>query len=176
MTDHRHYDDHNTGPEWGTPVWIWEPLAEALGGFDLDPASGAESEPIAETRFTVSENGLKREWFGDAWLNPPYGRQLNPKWADKVCSEVENVDSLTALVPASTDTQWFQSSYATADTLTFIEGRVTFDGGGDNNASFPSVIATWGDVPPEYVDILHEHGFVTHRTDRNARFGNWENV
>lgn len=47
------YAEHDTGPEWGTPEWIWRPLSEALDGFDLDPASGAEPKPIAARRFTL---------------------------------------------------------------------------------------------------------------------------
>lgn len=157
-----HYDSHDTGPEWGTPRWIWEPLGNALDGFDLDPASGAERTPIADERFTVEDNGLEREWFGDVWLNPPYGREHNPRWAMKAVREAhrDSVTSLTALVPASTDTQWFQQNYADAPLLTFIEGRVSFHGDGDGNATFPSVIATWGDVPDEYVAELRAFGNV----------------
>lgn len=166
VDDKPHYDDHNSGPEWGTPKWIWKPIAETLWGFDLDPASGAERVPIARQRFDIDDNGLERSWWGDVWLNPPYGRKQNPVWAKKALNEArgDRVKSLTALVPASTDTQWFQENYARADLLTFIEGRVSFIGSGDNNASFPSVIVTWGidEVSDEYIKTLNELGFVAH--------------
>lgn len=167
----RHYDSYDTGPEWGTPSWVWEPLAEALGGFDLDPASGAEEKPIADTRWTIEDDGLSKEWYGDVWLNPPYGRSFNGEWGEKVSDEISrgHLDTLTALVPASTDTQWFQNHYANADTLTFIEGRIGFDGAGKSKASFASVIATWGSVPQDYIETLHSHGFVLHRTKRNCK-------
>ncbi|MDB9247412.1 DNA N-6-adenine-methyltransferase [Halorubrum ezzemoulense] len=186
--DHRHYDETDAGPEWGTPKWVWQPLAETLGGFDLDPASGAEEEPIAYVRVQLPTDehpygtavreegvttwygdGLEEGWHGDVWLNPPYGRQHNPRWAQKVSEEVERgaLDTLTALVPASTSTNWFQDHYANADLLTFIDQRISFDGSGSDSASFASVIATFGDVPTAYVDALGELGFVV-STDVSA--------
>jgi hypothetical protein len=89
MSENNHYDSYNAGPEWATPEWIWYPLSKTVGDFDLDPASGAESNPIAGERYTVEDNGLEQEWFGDVWLNPPYGRNHNPEWARKVTRERE---------------------------------------------------------------------------------------
>jgi len=152
----KHYDSHDAGPEWGTPEWIWKPLADSLGGFDLDPASGAEAAPIADTRFTVKDDGLAQDWFGDVWLNPPYGREFNRKWASKVGEEWQagNPDTMTVLVPASMETDWFQGTYIHADYLTFLDKRVSFIGAGDTSASFPSVICSIGEFPVEYHDAL----------------------
>lgn len=160
------YDTHGAGPEWATPRWIWEPLSDALGGFTLDPASGAEEEPIAKNRFTVDDDGLSRRWYGDVWLNPPYSRDLNPKWAEEAAEQYfENrwVDTLTVLVPAATDTGWFQDHYAEADFHTFIRGRVEFEGAGDNSATFASVICSFGTFPDAYVAALEDLGFITRR-------------
>lgn len=161
----RHYDSHDAGPEWGTPKHVWKPLADALGGFDLDPASGAEPEPIATDRLTVEDDGLAHDWYGDVWLNPPYGRSFNREWAEYAVGQARSprVESLTALVPASTDTQWFQQNYAEGDLFTFIEGRLQFHGAGDNSASFSNVIVTFGSVNHAYIEALHELGFVLQR-------------
>lgn len=166
---HRHYDSNDAGPEWGTPGYIWKPLAAALNGFDLDPASGAETEPIAEHLYTKKDDGLSKPWFGDVWLNPPYGREFNEKWAAYAHEQAERepVRTLTALVPAATDTQWFQHHYAHAEWLTFIEGRIEFDGAGDHPASFASVLCTWGAVPHAYMSALNALGFVA-RTTRDV--------
>jgi len=165
MSDGDFYDEHDAGEQWGTPEWIWKPLAGALDGFDLDPASGAETIPIADTRYTVEDDGLSQEWFGDVWLNPPYGRSFNRTWAEKAKSEShrESVDTLTALVPSSTGSNWFQETYADADYMTHVSGRVQFHGAGDTSATFYNVIATWGDVPDEYIDALNEIGEVYQR-------------
>lgn len=156
-----HYDDHDSGYEWGTPTWVVDPLSDSVGGFDLDPAAGAEPKPYADTRYTLEDDGLSTNWFGDCWLNPPYGRKQNPKWAERVTDQVDNsdVDTITALVPAATDTQWFQNHYAQADYLTLIEGRIEFIGG-DDRPSFANVIASFGDFPPAYMDALGGLGSV----------------
>ena len=183
MSNQHYNSSKETGPEWATPNWLYKPLAKALNGFDIDPASGAEGDDyIADMVIRYPENqsmvgehvvdgdtkihysdGLKEEWFGDVWVNPPYGRSHNPRWARKVLEESESplVDSLTALAPASTSASWFQNKYAEADYLTFIDGRVSFDGSGDTNASFANAIATFGEVPDEYVEALHTLGLVT---------------
>jgi hypothetical protein len=75
--------------------------------------------------------------------------------------ERENTNTITALVPASTDTQWFQNNYAKADYLTFIEGRVSFHGEKDGKATFANVICSFGEFNDEYLHQLKELGFVT---------------
>jgi phage N-6-adenine-methyltransferase len=155
------YDEHDTGPEWGTPEWVVEPLEDAIGGFNLDPASGAEPRPYAEERWTGDEiDGLARDWFGRVWLNPPYGRSHNPRWAEKVREQVvaRRPRSVTALVPASTSTDWWQDSYAHADAVTFLDTRLSFVGSGDTSASFASCICSFGSFPEAYWSALDELG------------------
>lgn len=169
MSDTKHYDTHDAGPEWGTPAWLVEPLADSLDGFSLDPASGAEPKRYADERYTVEDDGLSQPWHGDVWLNPPYGREFNDRWAEKTLSESRRaeVDSITALVPGSVDTDWFQDNYGQADVLTFLDGRVDFVGEKDLSPSFPSVIATFGleNVTKEYLDVLDGFGLTYPRTE-----------
>lgn len=72
MTESPPNSDSEAGVEWGTPEYVVSPLSDALDGFDLDPASGAEPVPYADERYTVEDDGLAQDWFGDVWLNPPY--------------------------------------------------------------------------------------------------------
>lgn len=175
MSEIRHYDSLDAGVEWGTPRHIWKPLGDSLPprgqpGFTLDPASGAEPEPIARNRFTVEDDGLAQDWYGHVWLNPPYSREHNPLWGKKVLMEWRsgNVKSITALIPASTETGWFQDHYAKADMLTFLSERVNFIGAGDNGASFPSVIATFGlpALPRGYIEALEDLGETYPKTEK----------
>jgi hypothetical protein len=174
MPDERHYDVTGTGAEYVTPLWIWEPLADAFGGwFDLDAASGCESTPIAQVRITADDDpdGLNADWgeyAGHVFLNPPYGItdnnvNLNAKWADKVAWELDkaDIDTLTVLLPGSTSTNWYERAYAQAGLKTEIHTRVNFDSpedADDNGASFASVIHSFGDFPAEYVRALHSLG------------------
>lgn len=156
-----HNDDSDAGVEWGTPPKYVEPLAELIGGFDLDPASGAEPKPYAETRYTEEEDGLITPWFGHVWLNPPYGRKENPEWAERTFDQIENTKSITALVPAAMSTDWFQEYYSEADVFCFIDTRLEFIGGEDS-ASFANVICVFGldELPEGYIDQLQEFGLV----------------
>ena len=186
----KHYDSHNAGPEWATPDYIWKPLADAIGGFDLDPATGAESEPIAPVCYTldpnavqgtvverstehkrIAQDGLAAEWSGDVWVNPPYGRSYNKPWAEKFSKEVErgDVDTITALLPASMSTNWWHNNYAEhGDYFTFIDHRVSFTGAESGNASFASVIVTFGDVSDEYLDECKKLGQVVEAVYQNS--------
>ena len=168
-----HFDSHDAGVEWGTPPWIVEPLSDSIGGFDLDPCSGAEPKPYAENRYTVEDDGLAQDWFGNIWFNPPYGREENPTWAEKayIESQRDEVKSITALVPASVETDWFQQNYGKADALTFLDKRVDFIGDSDNGASFPSVICTFGleNLTGEYVSQLRQFGMFYPKTESFLR-------
>lgn len=155
MAQNKHYSESDVGVGFATPPWIVEPLSDTLGGFDLDPASGAEPVPYADVQYTEEDDGLSKEWFGDVWLNPPYSRSENPKWSQKVSEEwgKGNPNTITALVPASTSTNWFAENYGSADILTFISHRVTFLGEEDC-ATFASVICSFGDFPQQYHNTL----------------------
>jgi len=162
------YGDHGAGPEWGTPEWVVEPLERAVDGFDLDPAAGAEPRPYADERWTGEEiDGLQRDWYGRVWLNPPYGRGHNPRWAAKVTEQVSarHPHSITALVPASTSTEWWQGHYADADAVTFFDSRLSFVGSGDTSASFASCICSFGQFPAAYWSALDELGTTFRRRE-----------
>lgn len=170
------YGDLGAGPEWGTPPEIVGRLVEALGElhdgdarlFDLDPASGAEPFPYARVRWTREDNGLARDWFGHAWLNPPYGRDINDVWAGWAYRQVVagNVESLTALVANSSSTDWFDL-YARAPVRCDLDRRIKFydptDDGEEmsrDSASFASTIVVFGveNLPDGYLDALEEMG------------------
>jgi phage N-6-adenine-methyltransferase len=170
------YDEHGAGPEWGTPAWVVEPVEQAVGGFDLDPAAGAEPRAYADERFTGppdGADGLAREWYGRVWLNPPYGRQHNPRWAAKVTREVEagRVRSVTALVPASVSTNWWHDHYGQADGVTFLDTRLSFVGSGDTSASFASCLASFGTFPAAYWSALDQLGRTFRATSADGRAG-----
>jgi hypothetical protein len=59
-----------------------------LGEIDLDPASNAlaQSWIKAGNFFTIEDDGLKQQWFGRVWCNPPYGRTVN-LWLEKASTE-----------------------------------------------------------------------------------------
>jgi len=120
---------------------VWRPLSRAMGGFDLDPASGCEPTPIAEGRYTEEYNGLEQPWYGNVWLNPPFSNK--EAWYKRLVSQYNagNVDRAIAIGQAGTDTQWFHEWFTTADKICFIEGRDCYIQNGTEN--FASMLGVW---------------------------------
>src|SRR4051794_21771755 len=104
-----HYS--STHSQWQTPQYVVDRAVEVLGAIDLDPCSNSKNAPVspAKLQYTLEDNALGQPWRGRVWLNPPYGRVIG-KWLDKLCAEYEtgDVTAAIALLPARTDTQWWQ--------------------------------------------------------------------
>lgn len=65
-------------PNWATPSYIIEPSINTLGGIDLDPASDERANSLVKAPriFTIQDDGLKQNWYGKVFLNPPGGKTL----------------------------------------------------------------------------------------------------
>lgn len=63
--------------EWYTPPKYIEMAREVMGEIDLDPASNAIAQEWIKAKYfyTQEEDGLIQRWFGNVWVNPPYGRK-----------------------------------------------------------------------------------------------------
>lgn len=157
-------DDEND--EYATPPELWRPLARAVGGFDVDPCSGAEATPIAETRYTEADDGLEQAWHGDVFVNPPWSTNGNASakevWLTKARSEANRdaVSSVTVLLPSDTSTHWFHDHVMAAPVVCFVgPGRITFVGE-DRNPSIGLVIAVYGDDAERLVEPVDDLGAV----------------
>jgi DNA N-6-adenine-methyltransferase (Dam) len=62
--------------EWYTSKPYIEAARTVMNGIDLDPASCelANRTVKANRYYTKDDNGLTLPWYGNVWLNPPYGR------------------------------------------------------------------------------------------------------
>ena len=102
-------------------------------------------------------NGLRSAWIGRVFMNPPYGREIGC-WVAKAVNAVESgsAERVVALLPARTDTRWWQSYVMTsldgvhprARLVRFLPGRLRFGRqscqlGAINSAPFPSVVVVW---------------------------------
>jgi len=128
--------------EHDTPIEFFSPIADAVGGFDLDPCASSDSD-LADENLTKDDGGL-REWYGKVWMNPPYSDVS--EWMEHANQQYQhgNADLIVSLVFARTSTQWFHNYAREADTLCFVEGRLTF-GEADHSAPAPSLVAVWGE-------------------------------
>lgn len=142
MTDARNRPNSKFSLDnWLTPEW----LIRACGEFDIDPACCADMPwKTAARMIALPEDGLRTDWSGRAWLNPPYSDIL--PWAMKLARHGNGL----FLVPAkSLDTVWGQFTLGAADAILFIAGRLKFwypDGTESTGAWAPSMLCAFGEV------------------------------
>ncbi len=132
---------------WTTPTDFFNKTNEEFQ-FGLDAAALQNSTKIDTNWYGPDHtdperrDAFKRNWTADAdgkpiWLNPPYGRTIK-QWMEKADTESKRGATVVCLVPARTDTAWFQD-YCLQHTVRFIRGRLKF-GDAKNAAPFPSAL------------------------------------
>lgn len=107
--------------EWYTPFKYIEAAREVLGTIDLDPASCAQANETVQAKryFTIEDDGLKQQWGGKIYMNPPFGTATGHIWAGKsniaaflhkLIAEykVGNVSEAISLVRADPGALWFR--------------------------------------------------------------------
>lgn len=118
---------------WATPQYLFEELDSEFH-FTTDVCATPDNAKCKQF-YTQEMDGLKQEWTGVCWCNPPYGREL-PKWVKKASDAKCTV---VMLIPARTDTKWFHDYIYGKTEIRFIKGRIKF-GNARYNAPFPSMI------------------------------------
>jgi phage N-6-adenine-methyltransferase len=117
--------------EWYTPAEYLAAAREVLGDIDLDPATSEAAQRIVKAKefFTKDDDGLRHEWHGRVWLNPPYARSLIAEFVDKLLLEVNHghAESAILLTHNDTDTAWFQRAAEQARAICFTRGRIRFE-------------------------------------------------
>lgn len=120
--------------EWSTPSWLFEAL-NAEFNFTLDPCCTKENAKCKKF-FTKEDDGLAKDWgTNTVFMNPPYGKTIG-SWMEKAFQSSRHGATVVALVPARTDTRWWQN-YAMKGEIRLLKRRVKF-GGGEFPAPFPS--------------------------------------
>lgn len=113
-----------------TPARYIEAARLVLGAIDLDPATSelAQETVKAEDFFIEQEDGLSQEWGGRIWLNPPYHRELAPKFINKLIEEYTAGRTTAAILLTNncTDTEWFDVAIRAAASVCFTNGRIKF--------------------------------------------------
>lgn len=123
---------------WETPDWLFEEISKEIGGFTVDVCALPENAKC-KTYFTPEMDGLKQQWTGKVWCNPPYGREIS-KWIQKAYDSHKAFGTtVVMLLPARTDTKWFHEYIYGRAEIRFVKGRLKF-GKAENNAPFPSMI------------------------------------
>lgn len=122
---------HNSGNnEWYTPAPLIEAARAVMGSIDTDPASSelANRTVKAATYFDEAANGLKQEWRGNVWMNPPYKQPAIGDFCDAVVEKYGSgeCEQACVLVNNGTETAWFQTLLSEASAVCFPRTRVRF--------------------------------------------------
>ena len=116
--------------EWYTPRLYLDAVIEVMGAIDLDPASSAAAQEHVKAGqyFTMEEDGLKQQWHGRVFLNPPYSMPEVREFSAKLLTSYVDGDIQEGilLVNNATDTQWFQAVGRAADYHCCTLGRISF--------------------------------------------------
>lgn len=116
--------------EWYTPREYLDAASEVMGAIDLDPASSdlAQEHVLAGRYFTRREDGLKQNWSGRVFLNPPYKMPDVEQFVQKMISSFEaaDIEQGILLTNNAPDTAWYQRAIRACSALCLTRGRISF--------------------------------------------------
>lgn len=164
--DNTHFRTSFTGEnEWYTPEQYIDAVKEVFGGIiDLDPASNEEAQKAIKAKkfYSIDDDGLKNQWRGKVWLNPPYSQPLIMQFMQKVFDESENFDECIVLTNNYTDTRWFHLAESHCSLICFTKGRIKF-WNTDNEVSMPmngQAFFYYGENIDAFRETFKEIGFI----------------
>ena len=143
--------------EWYTP----KEIIDALGEFDLDPC--APVNPLWQTgkvMYDKNVDGLKQEWKGRVWLNPPYSRPLIEKFISRMAEHGNGI----ALLFNRCDSKMFQDTiFEKATAMKFLRNRIRFyrqDGTRGDSPGCGSILIAFGE---DNAEILRTFDYLVSR-------------
>ncbi len=152
--------------QWYTPIEIIDRVKKVFGGYiDLDPAScGVANRTVGAAEFyDESDDGLKQDWYGNVFCNPPYSKGKIGPFCEKVVSEYEagNCRSAIYLLKEGATTAWLRPlrPYLTC----YLDQRVKFtDGTTGKICESPRsghCLVYLGTEKKRFIEIMGEGGF-----------------
>ena len=138
--------------------------------FDLDPASSHVANShnnIAQHYFCKKQDGLKQEWYGDVFINPPYSSSSGNTslWINKAleCYQTGKISSITMLLRDASGTKYFDTASKNFAAC-YLKDRLRFwtpDGVCPRLSRDKHVLVYLGPHIGDFKDILAEYGLVT---------------
>lgn len=135
-----HVANNSGNNEWYTPPEYIEAARAVMGGIDTDPASSAVANQTvkAGVYFDREYDGLRREWHGRLWLNPPYSQPEIGDFCAKLVAEIDGgrVRQAITLTNNATETGWFRVLAERCTAVCFPASRIRFlDAQGNANGA-----------------------------------------
>ena len=125
--------------EWETPKEFFKKYDD-IYNFDIDVCAN-ELNHLCKKYYSESNSALEKDWIGNCWMNPPYGREI-AKWMAKAETAGRSGVVVVCLIPARTDTAWWHD-YAMKGKVFLIRCRLKF-GNAKQCAPFPSAVVVFG--------------------------------
>jgi hypothetical protein len=167
-----HVANNSGNNEWYTPAEYIEAARAVLGEIYLDPASSdiAQKTVKAKIYFTAEDDGLRYQWDGRVWMNPPYASELIGKFAEKLVNHFAggDVPEAVVLVNNATETGWFQSMLDYASAVCFVRRRIKFVDQNGNPSGAPlqgQAILYLGDDPARFTQHFAPFGAILYGHD-----------
>jgi site-specific DNA-methyltransferase (adenine-specific) len=108
----------NNDDNYATPPELYNELNKRFN-FDFDPCPYNEGEILVD--------GLKIEWGGCNFVNPPYSQKLKEAFVKKAVDEMKKGKTSVFLIPVSTSTKLFHEWIKpNASEIEFVKGRIKF--------------------------------------------------
>lgn len=124
-----------------TPSWIYA----HLGRVDLDPCAGLNTSIGAEN-FSIErgQNGLKLNWFGFVYCNPPFSQKQ--QWIERMIDHGNGI----LILPERGSAPWFGPLAKAAGYYWVMGKKINFIGGPSSN-NLGSVLFLFGDEAKQRV-------------------------
>jgi hypothetical protein len=171
--------------EWYTPSRYIEAARQVMGSIDLDPASCelANRTVKAKRYFIERENGLAQEWYGNIWLNPPYGldkslpneqRSTIGKWVNRLIHfySVGDIEQAILLTTCQVNSAWFDLLWQ--HPICFPKQKIRFYlphgstskprlGHNFDSHMFGSVLVYLGPHEQRFIEVFQQFGTIAKR-------------
>lgn len=109
---------------YSTPIKLFNVINQEFN-FNLDVCALPENAKC-QNYFTPEIDGLKQNWTGVCWMNPPFNKELK-KWIIKARDESLKRGSIVCcLIPVRSNTVWWKDVCKNAE-IRFIIGEVNFN-------------------------------------------------
>lgn len=107
MSFNRAAQHANNKDHWETPRLVFDEIAAAVGGFDLDVAA-SDTNNVCDRYFTAEINALTQTWTTAKkwWCNPPFS--LKELFLAKAVEELAQGHEGMMLLPSSQEAAWFR--------------------------------------------------------------------
>lgn len=161
----------NDSNDFFTPRWILDASRKVFGKrIDLDPCAHPRALVNAKRLVIWPEDGLKVEWKGCVFVNPPYSGGIH-RWFHKAWVSHATGAQIIMLVPARTHTRYWHfyvprsDAFALLRPISFIRDST---GNDDGSAPMPNALIYFGDNVQRFHRTFHKRAMCISRSSNGC--------